>query len=96
MITSPDGRAAVLRALDHSGLSMAEFCRRRGLVYTTVATWRSQWRRMTGRFVEVETEPAAGVGAEVRAADGALCAELVLPGGAVLRIYQAAGQGGAA
>ena len=55
MIKIPDGRAAVLRAMEQSGLTMAEFCRRRGLAYGTVALWRSQARRSGGRFVEVET-----------------------------------------
>lgn len=72
------------------------FCRRRGLAYGTVAAWRSMERRVRGRFVEVEAtcEPHAGAGA--RSSSTALCAELVLPGGAVLRIYQAGDKGGAA
>jgi transposase-like protein len=95
MIKSSDGRAAVLRALDQSGLSMAEFCRLRGLAYTTVASWRSQARRVGGRFVEVEKEVAPVSASPEAMAGGALCAELVLPGGAVLRVYQLAGKGGA-
>lgn len=88
MIKGPDGRAAVLRALDQSGLSMAEFCRRQGLAYATVASWRSTARRRPAQgFVEVETT------AERTSAMAApLCVELSLPGGAVLRVYQ---QGGA-
>jgi transposase-like protein len=91
MIKASDGRAAVLRALEQSGLSMAEFCRRRGLAYGTVALWRSQARRSEGRFVEVET--AAAESREVRSV---LCAELALPGGAVLRVYHRGGEGGGA
>jgi hypothetical protein len=92
IITSADGRAALLRALDHSGLSMAEFCRRRGLPYATVAAWRSEARRSAGRFVEVEAEaPVAGGG---RRRGRALCAEVTLPGGAVLRVYDLGGEGG--
>jgi transposase-like protein len=89
MIKASDGRAAVLRALEQSGLSMAEFCRRRGLAYGTVALWRSQARRSAGRFVEVETATA-----ESREVRSVLCAELALPGGAVLRVYHRGGEGG--
>jgi transposase-like protein len=86
-----DRRAAVLRELEQSGLSMAEFCRRRDLPYGTVAAWRSTARREPVRFVEVEAAPAG------RPHDqDALCAELLLPGGAVLRVYQHRGRGGAA
>jgi transposase-like protein len=93
MIKARDGRAAVLRALEHSGLSMAEFCRRRGLPYGTVAVWRSKARRAAGRFIEVETPHAAG---PQREAHAMLCAELALPGGAVLRVYHRGGEGGGA
>lgn len=94
MIKSSDGRAAVLRALNQSGLSMAEFCRRRGLSYGTVATWRSMARRAAA-FVEVETEVATAPASFGALVGGALCAELALPGGAVLRVYQVGGEGGA-
>jgi len=92
MIKASDGRAAVLRALEQSGLTMAEFCRQRGLCYGTVALWRSQARKAERRFVEVETPKADGPGREVPAM---LCAELALPGGAVLRVYHRGGEGGA-
>jgi hypothetical protein len=91
MIKATDGRA-VLRALEQSGLSMAEFCRRRGLCYGTVALWRSQARKATGRFVEVVTPAGIAPGREVEVM---LCAELALPGGAVLRVYHRGGEGGA-
>jgi hypothetical protein len=55
--------------------------------------WRSQARRSAGRFVEVET--AAGV-APARELRAMLCAELALPGGAVLRVYHRGGEGGGA
>ena len=53
-------------------------------------------RSKATRFVEVETgaEPPALEGA-LRGGAG-LCAELVLPGGVVLRVYHHAGAGGAA
>lgn len=92
MINASDGRAAVLRALKQSGLSMAEFCRRRGLGYATVASWRSAARRQRTRgFVEVETDGGA---APESASGAALCVELTLPGGAVLRVFQRGAQGG--
>jgi hypothetical protein len=72
---------------------MAEFCRRRGLAYGTVALWRSQARRSAGRFVEVETASGA---APAREFNAMLCAELALPGGAVLRVYHRGGAGGGA
>jgi transposase-like protein len=91
MIKAPDGRAAVLHALEQSGLTMAEFCRRRGLAYATVASWRGAARRRTGAFVEVDTtEPAAPPEAAA-----SLCVELTLPGGAILRVYQRGAEGGA-
>jgi len=95
MIKGHDGRAAVLRALEQSGLSMAEFCRRRGLPYATVVSWRGAARRAAGRFVEVETPAAAEPGPAWRNPGAALCAEVVLPGGTVLRVYQLSDQGGA-
>jgi len=94
-----DHRLAVLRELDGSGLTMAEFCRRRDLPYGTVAAWRSTARRKPVRFVEVEaTDHSHRPPAKLEDGQGAssLCAELVLPGGAVLRIYQSTGAGGAA
>jgi hypothetical protein len=100
--STPQGRGAVLRDLEGSGLSMAEFCRRRGLAYATVAAWRGAARRRRRGFVEVEAADEAGdePGAVSRAQSGGsgrgLCAELVLPGGVVLRVYQSNGTGGGA
>lgn len=97
MLKAHDGRAAVLRALESSGLSMAEFCRRRELPYGTVAAWRSSARRKPVRFVEVEAAARAGPAPAVQRHPGScLCAEVVLPGGAVLRVYQSTGEGGVA
>ena len=95
MIKAHDGRAAVRRALESSGLSMAEFCRRRGLAYATVAAWRSVERRRGSGFVEVEAPARAGGAVNSPVGSAALCAELLLPGGAVLRVYHRAGEGGA-
>jgi len=75
-------RAAVLRELELSGFSMAELCRREELPCSTVAARSGAPRREAGRFIEVES---AGVPAMTAAE--VLCAELVMPGGAVLRIF---------
>jgi hypothetical protein len=80
----------VLRELDESGLSMAEFCRQRKLVYGTVAAWRSEQRRQRAGFVEVEIANDDGSSPVCIAAscgERALCAELLLPGGMVLRVF---------
>ena len=89
-----DGRAALLRAFERSGLSMAEFCRRQNLPYSTLASWRSMARRAASRFIEVETDEPAVERSHRRPGGGDLCAELVLPGGAVLRIYRTTMEGG--
>jgi hypothetical protein len=70
---------------------MAQFCREQGLAYWTVAEWRRKARRQ--RTVEwVEVEPVVGELSRLKAkpavVNGALAAELALPGGAVLRIYR--------
>ena len=71
---------ALLREFERSGLSMAEFCRRREVGYSTMAAWRRAARRGGAAFVEVEPmesgEPPAA------RSTGRLCAELMLPGGA--------------
>ena len=86
-------RETVLRELEQSGLPMAEFCRRRGLVYGTVAAWRSTARRRRSpAFVEVDmdgqSQPIMNVPdpGSVR-----LYAEVQFPGGVVLRVF---GNGG--
>ena len=109
-ISAQNRRVALLREFEGGGLSMAEFCRRRGLGYSTMMAWRRAWRsRPAALFVEVETGPAGGGGggdeggrtvgraaqAQARSA-ASVCAELLLPGGAVLRIYQMVPTGGQA
>ena len=85
---------------------MAEFCRRRKIGYSTMAAWRKAGRReAAASFVEVETAaaaapsvrdcPGAARGEGLPWHAGAVLAELVLPGGAVLRVYQRSGGHGA-
>lgn len=87
-------RAAVLRRLETSGQSMAEFCREQGLSYGTVATWRGlASRQRPVDWVEVQAvggESLPAVADPVVEA-GDIAAELSLPGGVVLRIYREAG-----
>lgn len=110
---SEQKRASILRKLQDSELSAAEFCRRQGLCYGTVMGWR---RREGGvsipapkapecpasiTFVEVDlvdgNRPQVANGESGMASRGSssmampskLCAELALPGGAVLRVYEA-------
>jgi hypothetical protein len=94
--STSERRDALLRELDESGLSMAEFCRRRGLVYGSVAAWRSASRRKPRAFVEVDSSdanPDPEVPAEPPCAKvdaiRRLAVELLLPGGIVLRIFEA-------
>ena len=77
---------ALLREFERSGLSMAEFCRRREVGYSTMAAWRRACRTRGAAFVEVE--PVERGESMTGAGRGSLCAELMLPGGAVLRVYQ--------
>jgi hypothetical protein len=97
MTKDSDRRGAVLRDLERSGLSMAEYCRRAGLTYGTVAAWRCAQRRKTARFIEVEEVESTGSAPAPDPGPGRpemLCAELLLPGGAVLRVYTRGGEGG--
>jgi transposase-like protein len=103
-ISAEKRRVALLREFEGGGLSMAEFCRRRGVGYSTMAAWRRTWgNRPAATFVEVEpllAGPSGGGGSTAVAAHarstGSLCAELMLPGGAVLRVYQIHPTGGEA
>ena len=115
-ITTPEERAALLEDYKESGLTIAGFCRRRGIGYSTMFKWMRDAgmpvqrngngpEAETPRFVEVEMEGHEN-GAAVRPAPRvpkrpgrpapALCAELILPGGVVLRVYQNPAEGGAA
>jgi lambda repressor-like predicted transcriptional regulator len=96
-------RAALLREFEMSGLSMAAFCRSRDVGYSTLALWRRVARGKTdppARFVEIEPAVAGPEPrplspgrepAERSPLTGALLAELPLPGGAVLRVFQCSG-----
>ena len=105
---TPKERSALLEECKSSGLTIAEFCRRRGIGCSTMFKWMGDAGRRdrengshaaaaeTPRFVEVKMEGYEN-GAAVRPVprvpkrsgrpSDALCAELILPGGAVLRIY---------
>jgi hypothetical protein len=80
---------ALLREFERSGLTMAEFCRRRE---STMAAWRRSGRRGTPAFVEVD--PLERGAPPAARSTGRLCAELMLPGGVVLRVYQINPTGG--
>ncbi len=87
-ILAQDRRAALLREFEDSGLSMAEFCRRREVGYKAMAAWRRNVpRQPTVTFIEVEAIKGHGGGAEAEAeaeacspSAGCLSAELLLLG----------------
>lgn len=86
-------REQVLLRLERSGLSIAEFCRRQELSYGTVMRWRRESRpgevvtKQQAAFVEVALDEDEGQKLQ-RGKGSALCAELSLPDGAVLRVYR--------
>ncbi len=92
-----EDRAAVLRLLERSGQSVAEFCREQGLPYGLVSRWRREAGNRTHesvRWVELESEadrahPAAK--AEGGNAVGRVVAEVSLGGGVTVRIYRQEG-----
>jgi hypothetical protein len=90
-------RAAVLRLLERSGQSVAEFCREQGLPHGVVSRWRRESRSQTRdavRWVELEAEaerapsPATGGG---RNDGGRVVTEVSLGGGVTIRIYRQEG-----
>ena len=87
----------IVGEFEGSGLSMAEFCHRRGVGIAPEA-WSLAWSSGPGAtFGEVEPlRVDGGHGGSTAAAAGSLCAELMLPGGAVMRVYQIHPTGGAA
>lgn len=60
------------------------------------AAWRGMARSALIRFIEIVPEPVVEQATLPREESRGLCTELTLPGGAALRVYQLAGQGGAA
>ncbi len=62
--------------------------------YRTMVAWRRFARQGTAAFVEVE--PLESMTPPAGRSIGSLCAELQLPRGAVLRIYQMIPTGGRA
>lgn len=96
IISAENRRASLLREFECSGLTMAEFCRRREVGYSTMAAWRRACRPspQPGAFVEVEALGVSGAQPVTEGSQRNLCAELMLPGGAVLRVYQIPSTGG--
>ena len=90
--SSEQKRRWVLQKLKDSELTGAEFCRRRGLCYATVMRWRREAEKdlcdaSRVPFVEVELADQSAHENDVDDSRPRLCAELSLPGGAVLRLY---------
>jgi transposase-like protein len=90
-------RAAVLRLLERSGQSVAEFCREQGLPYGVVSRWRREagnGTHKTVRWVELESEAdraQPSVKAEGGSDVGRVVAEVSLGGGVSIRIYRQEG-----
>ena len=86
-------RAAVVARLRASGVSLAEFSRREGIAYSRLLAWR---KRLAdgGPGSEVLPAPAAPLFAELVRADAAVsqaaAVEILLPGGAVIRLRRGA------
>lgn len=49
----------IVRQLEASGLGTREFCRREGLVLSSLQRWRARGRARAARFVELAPAPAA-------------------------------------
>lgn len=93
---SEQKREVVLQKLEDSELTVAEFCRRRGLCYGTEMRWRREARnenagphgRVSVPFVEVDLAGAVDSSGGSHMEAGVVRAELSLPGGAVLRVFE--------
>lgn len=90
-------RAAVLRLLERSGQSVAEFCREQRLPYGVVSRWRQESRsvaRDVVRWVELEAEvesaPPSAPGGD-RSGSSRMVAEVSLGGGVMIGIYRQEG-----
>lgn len=87
----------MLRLLERSGQSVAEFCREQRLPYGLVSRWRREARsvaRDAVRWVELEAEaesaaPTATGGGQ--SDGGRVVAEVSLGGGVTIRIYRQEG-----
>ena len=94
--TSVERREAILDEFERSGVSGPKFAEVHGINYQTFSTWRQKRKRERGEYPEakakgkntaaptfalIETSPAA----EAKS-DADMGLELVLPGGATLRI----------
>jgi hypothetical protein len=92
-------RAAVLRLLERSGQSVAEFCREQGLPYGVVSRWCREARNRTNgavKWVELESEAESGSPTtenEGGSGAGRVVAEVSLGGGVSIRIYRQEGGG---
>ena len=87
----------MLRLLEHSGQSVAAFCREQGLPYGLVSRWRRESRAEAGaavRWVEVEADTEGSAPVPVRdgePARGQVVAEVSLGGGVMIRVYRQEG-----
>lgn len=87
----------MLRLLERSGQSVAEFCREQGLPYAVVSRWRREVRRGgcdAVRWVELEAEaerPPAVKRGDAGNDVGRVVAEVSLGGGVTIRIYRQEG-----
>lgn len=84
-------RRELVSRWEQSGESMAEFCRREDITYWKFLSWRKRLEEMdasAGGFAELV------VGDEERgckdAGEGRALAEIVLPGGACVRVFAGA------
>jgi len=93
------GRREVLARLEESGLSAAEFCRREGIAYTQLMTWKRRIRELDGldtqgasreehspAFAELVLEKESPGAQEPRPPQ----VEIALPSGVSVRVYKGA------
>ncbi len=82
----------LVRAWEGGDESLAEFCRARGVSAGSLRRWRQEMEAESGvaangtqplKFVEVDVAPKPAT----EAAPAKVVAELVLPGGMVLRVF---------
>jgi transposase-like protein len=87
----------VLRLLERSGQSVAEFCREQDLPYGVVSRWRREARAADGsgvRWVEVEAAAESAPPTPSRGKDvdlTSVVAEVSLGGGVMIRVYRQEG-----